>query len=1084
MSQQPKAKMPPAGTSNSEGNIARQQRQKAATVMPAAPYPPMMAHRNPSTPQQQLKSSLSSKPQYSSSSLGSSSPAAIATTTAEASAPGGGGETATANGKKTSLPCAVRFCHPSLVATINPATVDLDKTETRKWGPVLLELQRLVWEPSATSLYRLETVTKSRGNPSLGTSVASTCLDVKRHNEGLSAYPAMVQPCATGLTTGALCIHSFDTWTEGGQVNSSNTSNTEYYHTGRHHRPATAVAWRPGHDQVAIAWAAHQPGSGAASSSSSKRPVSVGSHGRSQPHDRDFACFLWDLHNTKTPLRRLGHMAGATSVDWIMQGQLLVMGSQLRNMLLFDVRAAQPASQPVAALGHHAGVHVRADYHRPHQFATFGTQANEPVKIWDARRLDTSVADVKFTGTVHDVQWSTVSTETAAAYLTVAMGEALYEYEISSSNSRPVQTSMVSTENTVTGFCLYPYPRQSTAENIVPPTPTDRLAELYPHRAVVCYADRTVRDVAKHRLAPVAISKRDGRLVRALGAELWIGNTAHGPAAMESLQIRTTEDVSATMMRRARCLHVAKYSMDTTSNIKLLSEDGLVAANDKEVSPTREALLRLWTWVERMESLRAEDDSGTWAASGLVDAGASYLLRNFPAEEVVDFDTTLACSTYSSPSRTAALTSCGWAGKFDLANVLAECEALGEFERSAALGVWHGNLGAAVQALQRGAVTFRGQSTRKDAYAETLELVALCVAGFRGGSDPSLEIWRQAGANLMERSELSGVNRSVSRVAYMRGLLKFLIALHAEKGHQQVLEDENLSLCDRVGFACRFLPRDQLQAFLETCIEKCKISGNIEGLTVTGIDRTGIQILQAYVDRYADVQTAALVTSRVILPAAWEVEKWTCVEWLDSYRSLLNTWQMWQSRAMFDVDRSELMRSLQTRESSLKGNSRAVAANRRFLMAVPFQMDARCTYCQLSLSLKQNNTNTNQWLREMNKPVLSCCPHCRKPLPRCSVCMLSLGALNPFLDLQARAGRSGRQSPDDLTTASNLPFAEWFSWCMRCKHGGHAHHMVGWFANHEVCPVSGCNCRCQFDGIHKLNRPALSQTNAIVSDNP
>lgn len=35
----------------------------------------------------------------------------------------------------------------------------------------------------------------------------------------------------------------------------------------------------------------------------------------------------------------------------------------------------------------------------------------------------------------------------------------------------------------------------------------------------------------------------------------------------------------------------------------------------------------------------------------------------------------------------AALASCGWAGKFDLINVLAECEALGEYERSAALAV-------------------------------------------------------------------------------------------------------------------------------------------------------------------------------------------------------------------------------------------------------------------------------------------------------------------------------------------------------------------------------------------------------------
>jgi hypothetical protein len=43
----------------------------------------------------------------------------------------------------------------------------------------------------------------------------------------------------------------------------------------------------------------------------------------------------------------------------------------------------------------------------------------------------------------------------------------------------------------------------------------------------------------------------------------------------------------------------------------------------------------------------------------------------------------------------------------------------------------------------------------------------------------------------------------------------------------------------------------------------------------------------------------------------------------------------------------------------------------------------------------------------------------------------------------------------------------------RCRHGGHAHHMLGWFANQKTCPVSGCNCECEFDGVRNLNRPAL-----------
>jgi hypothetical protein len=107
--------------------------------------------------------------------------------------------------------------------------------------------------------------------------------------------------------------------------------------------------------------------------------------------------------------------------------------------------------------------------------------------------------------------------------------------------------------------------------------------------------------------------------------------------------------------------------------------------------------------------------------------------------------------------------------------------------------------------------------------------------------------------------------------------------------------------------------------------------------------------------------------------------------------------------------------------------------------------------------------------------------------------MLSLGALNPYAELtkarsiisnsSANIGSSNvgnllnkPQAPDDLSSLANLPFAEWFTWCMRCKHGGHAHHMVGWFSTHEVCPVSGCDCTCQIDGIHRLKRKGNGMT--------
>lgn len=481
-------------------------------------------------------------------------------------------------------------------------------------------------------------------------------------------------------------------------------------------------------------------------------------------------------------------------------------------------------------------------------------------------------------------------------------------------------------------------------------------------------------------------------------------------------------------------------------------------------------------------------------------------------------------------SFSVALTSCGWAGKRDaLTDVLRSCEELGEFERSAALAVWHSDIGAAVDALQRGASSIRelvlppdNKPTKETKelffntqvstqYAETLELVALCIAGYRSGpssiaSSSESQVWLRACANLLKRSDLTGALSTTSRVAYLRSVLKFLMAIGtgSDNAHQEVLGDSTLSLCDRVGFGCRFLARKDLELFLKKCIVGCQKYGNVEGIMITGIGKEGVTILQSYVDRHADVQTAALVTSRVILPADWKYERMICAEWLDAYRSLLNSWQMWQSRAMFDVDRAKLLRQVKLRQQQRDGmlttsggsgkaagtyHGRRISAMQYGKMpnmrrpdpdiqaAVPAQLDARCNYCSSSLGLTRQDSHANQWLSKM-KPVLSCCPQCRKPLPRCAVCLLPMGVLNPYCELTKDRGR--RQTPDDLSSMTNMPIAEWFTWCMRCGHGGHLNHLVGWFANHDTCPVSGCNCPCQFDGIHKLDRPALSSNASIT----
>lgn len=258
-------------------------------------------------------------------------------------------------------------------------------------------------------------------------------------------------------------------------------------------------------------------------------------------------------------------------------------------------------------------------------------------------------------------------------------------------------------------------------------------------------------------------------------------------------------------------------------------------------------------------------------------------------------------------------------------------------------------------------------------YGETLEHIALSIAGYQIGDlkKSSTTVWRRSCAKILQRLDLSESNIS-GGIGYLRHILKFLMSIGADDGHKGVLGDTTLSLCDRVAFACRFLSSVDATTFVDNCIKECQSTGNVEGLTVTGLGSQGISILQSYVDITADIQTAALVTSRVIYPQDWPSERRTIDEWLYSYRTLLNKWQMWQIRAIFDVDRASVQRVAKLRLHHAGGSTNSRSR------PIPAQLDARCNYCSAPLGLRRQDNPPNQWLSKM-KNVLPCCPRCRKP---------------------------------------------------------------------------------------------------------
>lgn len=172
------------------------------------------------------------------------------------------------------------------------------------------------------------------------------------------------------------------------------------------------------------------------------------------------------------------------------------------------------------------------------------------------------------------------------------------------------------------------------------------------------------------------MSRRDGRIASAFGLTLWIGSSIHGPAAMEKNDSHRrsaeppkatvasnnsiyNDDISAVMMRRAKCQHVVRYSMDPASNIKVLLQE-----TNSGPWGERHSLLRVWSWIERVEELCGDTveggDGGTksgfyWPAKGLLDAGVGRLVSTLTVQhdpDVETFSDTLHCVAYDSIGRT------------------------------------------------------------------------------------------------------------------------------------------------------------------------------------------------------------------------------------------------------------------------------------------------------------------------------------------------------------------------------------------------------------------------------------------------
>jgi hypothetical protein len=405
------------------------------------------------------------------------------------------------------------------------------------------------------------------------------------------------------------------------------------------------------------------------------------------------------------------------------------------------------------------------------------------------------------------------------------------------------------------------------------------------------------------------------------------------------------------------------------------------------------------------------------------------------------------------------------------------------FERAAVVALWHGDLNYAIFILQKAVEEFNknklhgrresadltstvpqhppmevasssvekhennqsdSQESRIDwdypvteGYMQLVLTVAMCFSGFYPPNDAAnvkSNFGRDRSAWRLMCEEVIYHLRAVDRCAssYLSAGCSFLLANCSDSTVNQrplmrygnILDDTNLVFEDRISFASQYLNDEDLFSWMLQMKERCVKNGVLEGLLLTGLSQHGCDILQSFLDRTNDIQTAALIASRVLQSTESNSGKEDqvihnrVVAWLHCYRSLLNKWELPMERAHLDIEigqrlqKNRQSKTLKNPPPSGSGKSEVGAMGAKSRSSAPPQripvyesalhrtskqlqhsfVKLKCNYCNTVLPLDDLPSSRTESLRS-GKSVLNCCANCGKQLPRCYVCQLPMVSL-------------------------------------------------------------------------------------------
>ena len=289
-----------------------------------------------------------------------------------------------------------------------------------------------------------------------------------------------------------------------------------------------------------------------------------------------------------------------------------------------------------------------------------------------------------------------------------------------------------------------------------------------------------------------------------------------------------------------------------------------------------------------------------------------------------------------------------------------------------------------------------------------------------------------------EQQELCTWMAEETNDPYLKALLTYFVS----GDWMSVLNMEQLALCDRVGIALRNLNDEGLDTYLDRATSTAIIEGDIEGIVLTGLNTSAMDLLQGYVAKSNDLQTAVLVMS-FTCPVYVSDMRWNI--WKEIYFMQMQAWRCFLERTRFIVEH----------------NKRAVAKDGGAMNEVPpGQVTLRCNHCLGSLARRDKPqarpetedipTGNDSNLRDPEAAAGVVCPKCGRHMPRCGICMMWLGTPDPS------------KSNANSALANVDVMAKLITFCMRCNHGFHSHHARDWYAKHRLCPVPECQCMCGF----------------------